>query len=73
MSVRVVVFNHLKTLKLPTVLREYLNLASQFAAEGLKYIQFLARLVELELELERARCEWKVIFDAEGLNGAMFD
>jgi len=41
--------HHLKTLKLPTVLREYAKLASQGAAEGLDHVQFLARLVELEL------------------------
>lgn len=41
--------HHLKTLKLPTALREYAKLASQGAAEGLDHVQFLARLVELEL------------------------
>ena len=46
--------HHLKTLKLPTVLREYAKLASQCAAEGLDHIQFLARLVELEL-IDRER------------------
>jgi|TARA_R110000787_G_scaffold19524_1_gene58521 hypothetical protein len=46
--------HHLKTLKLPTVLREYAKLASQCAAEGLDHVQFLARLVELEL-IDRER------------------
>lgn len=39
--------HHLKTLKLPTFLREYRKLARQCAAEGLDHVQFLARLVEL--------------------------
>ena len=41
--------HHLKTLKLPTFLREYEKLARQCAAEGLDHVRFLARLVELEL------------------------
>ena len=39
--------HHLKTLKLPTFLREYDKLARQCAAEGLDHVRFLARLVEL--------------------------
>ena len=46
--------HHLKTLKLPTVLREYDKVAQQCAAEGLDHVQFLARLVELEL-IDRER------------------
>ena len=38
--------HHLKTLKLPTFLREYDKLARQCAAEGLDHVRFLARLVE---------------------------
>ena len=41
--------HHLKALKLPTFLREYEKVARQCAAEGLDHVQFLARLVELEL------------------------
>src|SRR5437868_1463254 len=41
--------HHLKTLKLPTFLREYDKLARQCAAEGLDHIRFLLRLAELEL------------------------
>jgi len=48
--------HHLKTLKLPTVLREFDKVAQQCAAEGLDHVQFLARLVELELiDRERRR------------------
>ena len=36
--------HHLKTLKLPTVLREFDKVARQCAAEGLDHVQFLARL-----------------------------
>ena len=39
----------LKSLRLPTVLREYGKLARQSAAEGLDHVQFLARLIELEM------------------------
>jgi DNA replication protein DnaC len=46
--------HHLKTLKLPTFLREYDKLARQGANEGLDHVQFLARLVELEL-IDRQR------------------
>ena len=35
--------HHLKTLKLPTFLREYDKLARQCAAEGLDHVRFLAR------------------------------
>ena len=53
--------DHLKTLKLPTFLREYDKLASQCAAEGLDHVQFLARLVELELiDRERRMIERRI-------------
>jgi hypothetical protein len=51
---RLLLAHHLKTLKLPTVLREYDKVAQQCAAEGLDHVQFLARLVELEL-IDRER------------------
>jgi DNA replication protein DnaC len=44
----------LKTLKLPTFLREYDKVARQCAHEGLDHVAFLARLVELEL-IDRER------------------
>lgn len=46
---QILLSHHLKTLKLPTFLREHEKLARQCAAEGLDHVQFLARLVELEL------------------------
>jgi DNA replication protein DnaC len=53
--------HHLKTLKLPTFLREYGKLARQCAAEGLDHVQFLARLVELELiDRERRMIERRI-------------
>lgn len=53
--------HHLKTLKLPTFLREYSKLARQCAAEGLDHVQFLARLVELELiDRERRTIERRI-------------
>ena len=53
--------HHLKTLKLPTFLREYDKLARQCAAEGLDHVRFLARLVELELiDRERRMIERRV-------------
>ena len=53
--------HHLKTLKLPTFLREYAKLARQCAAEGQDHVQFLARLVELELiDRERRMIERRI-------------
>ena len=53
--------HHLKTLKLPTVLREYDKVAQQCAAEGLDHVQFLARLMELELiDRERRMIERRI-------------
>ena len=53
--------HHLKTLKLPTFLREYQKLARQCASEGLDHVQFLARLVELELiDRERRMIERRI-------------
>jgi DNA replication protein DnaC len=53
--------HHLKALKLPTMLREYDKLARQCAAEGLDHVQFLARLVELEMiDRERRMIERRI-------------
>ena len=53
--------HHLKTLKLPTFLREYSKVARQCAAEGLDHVQFLARLVELEMiDRERRMIERRI-------------
>lgn len=53
--------DHLKTLKLPTFLREYEKLGRQCAAEGVDHVQFLARLVELELiDRERRMVERRI-------------
>jgi DNA replication protein DnaC len=47
--------HHLKTLKLPTMLREYEKLARQCAAENADHVRYLARLIELELLDREAR------------------
>jgi len=53
--------HHLKTLKLPTFLREYEKVARQCATEGVDHIQFLLRLVELELiDRERRMVERRI-------------
>ena len=53
--------HHLKALRLPTFLREYDKVAQQCAAEGLDHVQFLARLVELELiDRERRMVERRI-------------
>ncbi len=53
--------HRLKSLRLPTVLREYGKLARQSAAEGLDHVQFLARLIELEMiDRERRMIERRV-------------
>ncbi|HHX90716.1 MAG TPA: ATP-binding protein [Paracoccus sp.] len=58
---KILLAHHLKTLKLPTFLREYEKLARQCAAEGLDQVQFLARLVELELiDRERRMIERRI-------------
>ena len=58
---KILLADHLKTLKLPTFLREYEKVARQCAAEGLDHVQFLARLVELELiDRERRMIERRI-------------
>ncbi len=58
---RILLEHHLKKLKLPTFLREYEKLARQCAAEALDHVQFLARLVELELiDRERRMVERRI-------------
>ena len=58
---KILLAHHLKTLKLTTFLREYEKLARQCAAEGLDHVQFLARLVELELiDRERRMVERRI-------------
>jgi DNA replication protein DnaC len=53
--------SHLKTLKLPTFLREHDKLARQCAAEGVDHVRYLARLVELELiDRERRMIERRI-------------
>ncbi len=51
---QVLLEHHLKTLKLPTFLREYDKLARQCAAEGVDQVRYLLRLAELEL-IDRER------------------
>ena len=58
---KILLAHHLKTLKLPTVLREHEKVARQCAAEGLDHVQFLSRLVELELiDRERRMVERRI-------------
>ena len=53
--------HHLKTLKLPTFLREYDKLARQCAAEGADHVHYLIRLAELELiDRERRMVERRI-------------
>jgi hypothetical protein len=46
--------HHLKTLRLPTFLREYDKQAKQCAVEGVDHARYLLRLAELEL-IDRER------------------
>ena len=57
-----ILLNHrLKSLRLPTVLREYGKLAKQAAVERLDHVQFLARLIELEMiDRERRMIERRI-------------
>ena len=53
--------HHLKTLRLPTFLREHDKQASICAAEGLDHVRYLARLTELELiDRERRMVERRI-------------
>jgi DNA replication protein DnaC len=53
--------NHLKTLRLPTFLREHDKQAKLCAAEGVDHVRYLARLAELELiDRERRMVERRI-------------
>jgi len=53
--------NHLKTLRLPTFLREHDKLARICATEGVDHVRYLARLTELELiDRERRMVERRI-------------
>ena len=58
---QVLLAHHLKTLKLPTFLREYDKLARQCATEGADHVRYLVRLAELELiDRERRMVERRI-------------
>jgi DNA replication protein DnaC len=58
---QVLLAHHLKSLKLPTFLREYDKVARQCAAEGVDHTRYLLRLAELELiERERRMVERRI-------------
>lgn len=58
---KILLAHHLKALKLPTFLREHDKLARQCASEGQDHVQFLTRLVELELiDRERRMVERRI-------------
>ena len=58
---QILLAHHLKTLKLPTFLREYEKQARQCATEGLDHVQLLARLVEMEMiDRERRMVERRI-------------
>ena len=58
---QVLLAHHLKTLKLPTFLREYDKLARQCATEGADPVRYLVRLTELELiDRERRMVERRI-------------
>src|SRR6056297_2906428 len=53
--------DHLKKLKLPTVLREYEKQARQCAAENKGHVPYLSRLIEMELiDRERRMVERRI-------------
>ena len=58
---QVLLAHHLKTLKLPSFLREYDKLARPCAAEGVDHVRYLVRLTELELiDRERRMVERRI-------------
>ena len=55
--------HHLKTLRLPTMLREYDRVARQCATEDLDYPRYLLRMAELELlDRERRAVQRQLLF-----------
>jgi len=60
-SPQLLLAHHLKTLKLPTFLREYDKVARQCADEGVDHARYLLRLAELELiDRERRMIERRI-------------
>ena len=58
---QVLLAHYLKTLKLPTFLREYDKVARQSAADGVDHVRYLLRLAELELvDRERRLVERRI-------------
>jgi DNA replication protein DnaC len=58
---QILLAHHLKTLKLPTFLREYDKLARRCASEGTDHVRYLLRLTELELiDRERRMVERRI-------------
>ena len=58
---QVLLAHHLKSLKLPTFLREYDKQARQCATEGADHVRYLIRLAELELiDRERRMVERRI-------------
>ena len=58
---QVLLAHHLKTLKLPTFLREYDKLARHCATEGADHVRYRVRLTELELiDRERRMVERRI-------------
>ena len=58
---QVLLAHHLKTLKLPSCLREYDKLARPCAAEGVDHVRYLVRLTELErIDRERRMVERRI-------------
>lgn len=58
---QVLLAHYLKTLKLPTFLREYDRLARQCASDGVDHVRYLLRLAELELiDRERRMVERRI-------------
>ena len=58
---QVLLEHHLKTLRLPTFMREYNKLARQCASEGVDHVRYLHRLAELELiDRERRMVERRI-------------
>ena len=68
---QVLLAHHLKTLKLPTFLREYDKIARQCASEGVDHVRYErgSTLVTTNLPFD----EWTEVFGSERLTGALLD
>jgi len=70
MKSHVLLENYCKTLKLPTVAREYGRLARQCAQEDRGYAAFLQNLLELEVQVRQTKAVQRRIKEASAVSNS---